>query len=79
MLVAKTKQIIMEKLTKEAVVKEIESIKSLSRLSRAMNERRDNEPECYLYTDFVESIANGLYSNLEEVVEVAKVLLSVKL
>lgn len=70
---------VMEKLTKEVVIKEIESIKSLSSMSRAMNERRDNEPESYLYTRFVEGIANGLYSNLEEVVEVAKIMLSVEL
>lgn len=69
----------MEKLTKEKAIEAIESIRSLSRLSRAMNERQDNEPESYVYTDFVESIANGLYSSLEEVVEVAMVVLSVKL
>ena len=70
---------IMEKLTKEAVIKEIESIEVPYSSSRACNERRDNEPESYLYTRFVKGIANGLYSSLEEIVEVAKVVLSVKL
>ncbi len=69
----------MEKLTKEAVIKEIESIEAPYSSSRAGNERRDNEPESYLYTRFVEGIAKGLYSNLEEVIEVAKIVLSVEL
>jgi hypothetical protein len=66
----------MEKLTKEKALEKIEDIKSYN--TRYLDEA-PNEPECELYTNFVESIANGLYKSLEEIVEVAKILSSVNL